>query len=145
MKNLANCKPSEFLAQTFKIKKEVEVWLKKCGMLEIRSKLPKLEPIPENASDDEKADIVRLNRQRMREKGMENFMEVLENALDKNADGTLRILALCCFIEPEDVDNHTMSEYLGCFNEILGDKNVLDFFTSLVRLGQMNLQGASAT
>ena len=143
MKNLANCKPSEFLAQTFKIKKEVEAWMRDCGIFEIRAELPKIEPIPENASDDEKKRAIALNMQIMRKKGMENFMRILDGALDKNAEGTLRILALCCFIEPSDVDNHAMGEYLGAISEVLDDKNVISFFTSLVRLGQMNMPSAS--
>ena len=143
MKNLANCKPSEFLSQTYKIKREVEAWLKECGILEIRARLPKIEPIPENASDVEKAAIASRNIERMRKQGMENFMEILDAAMDKNAEGTLRILAHLCFVEPEHVDDHEISEYLGCINEILEDKNVIAFFTSLVRLGQKNMEGAS--
>lgn len=143
MKTLANCKPSEFLQQTYKIKKEVESWIKNCGILEIRAKLPQIEQIPENASDVEKAAIASRNIEKMRQKGMENFMEILDAALDKNAEQTLRILALLCFIEPEDADEHPVSEYLGSIGEILGDANVANFFISLVRLGQMNMEGAS--
>ena len=36
MKNLANCKPSEFLAQTFKIKKSLQEWLDVTKLMEIR-------------------------------------------------------------------------------------------------------------
>ena len=143
MKNLANCKPSEFLAQTFKIKKEVEAWIRECGIVEIRAKLPQIEPIPENASDDEKKRIIALNTQRMRKKAMENMMEILDAALDKNAERTLRILALCCFVEPKDVDNHSMGEFLGAISEVLEDGNVINFFTSLARLGQMNMPKVS--
>lgn len=143
MKNLANCKPSEFLSQTFKIKKEVENWIKNCGILEIRAKMPEIEEIPENASDIEKRAIASRNIEKMRKKGMENFMEILDAALDRNADATLRILALSCFVEPQDVDEHSISEYLGCITEILEDKNVISFFTSVVRLGQKNIPMAS--
>lgn len=143
MKTLANCKPSEFLSQTYKIKKEVELWIKKCGIIEIRAKLPQIEPIPENASDVEKAAIASRNIERMRQKGMENFMEILDAALDKNAELTLRIIALLCFIEPENADDYPVSDYLGCIGDILGDANVANFFISLVRLGQKNMEGAS--
>ena len=40
MKNLANCKPSEFLAQTFKIKKSVQEWLDVTKLMEIRKNQP---------------------------------------------------------------------------------------------------------
>jgi hypothetical protein len=40
MKNLANCKPSEFLSQTNKIRKSVEKWLKLTDIINIRKRIP---------------------------------------------------------------------------------------------------------
>ena len=40
MKNLANCKPSEFLVQTNKIRKSVEKWLKITDIMNIRKVVP---------------------------------------------------------------------------------------------------------
>ena len=65
----------------------------------------------------------------------ENLFAMLEAMLETNADETLELLALCCFVEPEDVDNHTMSEYLVSIGELLNDAGVISFFDSLVRLG----------
>ena len=42
MKNLANCKPSEFLVQTNRIRKSVENWLTVTDILNIRRNQPEL-------------------------------------------------------------------------------------------------------
>ena len=42
MKNLANCKPSEFLVQTNKIRKSVEKWLTVTDIMNIRRTQPEL-------------------------------------------------------------------------------------------------------
>ena len=68
----------------------------------------------------------------------ENLSKMFDAMLESHAKETLELLALLCFVEPENVDDHPMSEYIEALNELLNDKAVLGFFTSLVRLGQMN-------
>jgi S-DNA-T family DNA segregation ATPase FtsK/SpoIIIE len=48
----------------------------------------------------------------------------------------LDLLALACFVEPKDVDEHTMEEYMVALTEMMNNKAVNGFFTSLVRWGQ---------
>lgn len=124
MKNLANCKPSEFLRQTNKIRKSVDKWLKLTDIKNIRKNVPE---IPSDLSTEEKQEL-------MFEQGKKNLNSMLENILEVHPDETLELLALLCFVEPEDVDNHTVTEYLSSFNEIINNKEVIDFFGSLMRL-----------
>ena len=136
MKNLANCKPSEFLRQTNKIRKAVEKWLKDTGVLKIRMDKPKLERIDPSLSTEEKAKVIAENERRSMEQARANLSRMLDAMLDEYPDETLEILALLCFVEPEDVDSHTVSEYLEALSEILSDQAVIGFFTSLTRWEQ---------
>ena len=138
MKNLANCKPSEFLAQTFKIKKSVQEWLDVTEILKIRSNVPALKPF-DGLSDEEKAKVKAENKKAIEKQVKANLDAMLDKVLSENADKTLEVLALCCFVEPENVDNYTMSEYLKCIGELLADESVMSFFTSLAQLAQKNM------
>lgn len=137
MKNLANCTPREFLAQTFKIKKSVKEWLDVTDIMNIRKNKPELVNTV-GLSEDEKEKALLENRLRIQAQSRKNINEILDKMLDKNAEKTLEVLALCCFVEPEDVDNHPMSEYLECLGELISDKGVISFFTSLAQLEQTN-------
>lgn len=124
MKNLANCKPSEFLRQTSKIRKSVSKWLVDTDIMNIRKRMPN---IPQDATDEER-------KKAMEEQAKENFGLMLDAILDEHPDETLELLALLCFVEPKDVDKHAVTEYLDSFNEIINNKSVLSFFTSLIQL-----------
>ncbi len=138
MKNLANCKPSEFLKQTNKIRKSVEKWLTLTDIINIRKRLPRLTAIDKNMSKEEKDRIFIENKAATEEQARKNMKAILDAVLDEHPDETLEILALICFVDPKDVDSHSVSEYLEGFTEIMNDSAVLDFFTSLVRLAQIN-------
>lgn len=132
MKNLANCKPSEFVKQTNRIKHSAEAWLKATEIPKIRADIPE---IPKG-TPEAKA------RKMIEDAARRNFGRILDAILDKHPEETLALLALCCFVEPENVDDHDMSEYLDCVSDIIGNESVLRFFTSLIRLGQTNIFGA---
>lgn len=123
MKNLANCKPSEFLKQTNLIRKSVANWLELTDVLNIRQKKPDLSGL------DEKEKRAALEAQ-----AKENLNEMLEAILEEHPEETLEVLALICFVEPEDADNHSVAEYLDALSEIISNKAVLNFFISLARL-----------
>lgn len=125
MKNLANCTPSEFLRQTVKIKKSVEKWFKLTDIMNIRRRKP---DIPEGATREEKAAA-------LKEQARENALAMFNAVFEEHPDETLEVLALMCFVEPEHVDDHPVKEYLKAFTELINDEDVLDFFTSLARLG----------
>ena len=123
MKNLANCKPSEFLKQTNRIRKSVSKWLTDTDILNIRNKSPE---IPDGATEEErlKANV---------EQAKKNLKEILDAILEEYPDETLELLALLCFVEPKDVDNYEMTEYLDSISELLNNESVLGFFTSLMQ------------
>lgn len=128
MKNLANCKPSEFLKQTNLIRKSVEKWMKVTDLMGIRARKPDFAGIPESDHD---ARIAIAEEQARR-----NVNDILNQMLEEHPDETLEILALVCFVEPEHVDDHTVAEYLDALSEIISNKSVLNFFVSLARLEQ---------
>lgn len=124
LKNLANCKPSEFLAQTNKIRKAVSKWLTLTDIMNIRKAQP---VITEDMSDDE---IKEARAKQMKE----NMNAMLDTILEKHPQETLELLAIASFVDPKDVDNHTIDEYLLSFTELMNDTTVLNFFTSLMSL-----------
>lgn len=129
MKNLANCKPREFLAQTVKIRKSVERWLTINDIMAIRAKRP--EGFEKLIDPAEKKKV-------LSEQAKQNLLEMFDNAFEKHPDETLELLALLCFIDPKEVDEHPMSDYLLSITEMLDDESVIAFFTSLQRLGLRN-------
>jgi hypothetical protein len=143
LKTLANCKPSEFLRQTNRIKKSVEKWLTDTDIMNIRKRLPALEAVPIEASVEERAEIVGRNKKAREEQAKRNVSVMLDAILEEHPDETLEVLALCCFVEPENVDDHPMSDYLDAFNSLINDKAVIGFFTSLASLVQKNTSSAS--
>ena len=139
MKNLANCKPSEFLIQTNKIRKSVANWLTVTDIMSIRKRLPELEEAGEGATTDERQAVVERNLKKKNEQVKQNLMDILDAMLVDHPMETLEILALCCFVAPEDVDNHPMSEYIGAITELIETKEVMSFFISLAKLAKIDI------
>ena len=124
MKNLANCKPSEFFVQTNKIRKSVAKWLTVTDIHNIRKRLPKY-------TDDMDAE----KRAEVRKAQMsKNLSAIFDACFEKHPMETIEIMALACFIDPAEADDHPMSEYLKSVAELIADESVLSFFTSLVNL-----------
>lgn len=137
MKTLATCTPKEFITQTVRIKNLVEDWLDVTGIMKIRETLPELTPVPTGATQEE-ADAIRLrNAEAMKKQSDENLKKMLSAILEKEPDKTIDLMALCCFVEPEDANNHKMEEYLSAVSELLSNVAVINFFTSVVQLGQI--------
>lgn len=145
MKNLATCTPSEFFKQAVKVKRAAEKWMKDVNFLEIRARFPELVKIEKDMSPEEKEKAFKENRARVKKAGIENAMEIFENAFDKHEDETLAILGYCFFIEPEEVNNYQIRDYLRGITDILSDPEVIDFFTSVGQLGLTNSRKASET
>lgn len=142
-KNLANCKPSEFLRQTYRIKKSVEKWLTGTDILNIRKNMPELTPITKDMTEEQRKTAIAENKRRSQEQIKKNAMVILDAILDTHADETLEILALCCFVEPQNVDDNGIDFYLDNFTEIISNQSVISFFTSLAQLEQTNTPGVS--
>ena len=135
MKTLASCTPREFLVQTNRIRKRAADWLTLTKILEIRKRAP---VFTEDMTDDDK-------RKAAREKAKENILEMLDIAMGEHPDETAELLGLLCFIEPEDLNNHKMIEFLAPINELISNQEVLDFFISLARLDQINTSTSPKT
>lgn len=143
IKTIANCKPTEFLKQTNKIKKAVESWLTATDIMAIFKRKAPVEIIRENATDEEKAEITARNVEAGRKQMAQNISDILDAVMEEHPEETIRVLALCCFIDPERADDYKVSYYLKAITSLIADKDVLDFFTSLAQLGQMNISDVS--
>lgn len=136
MKNLANCTPVEFLKQTNKIRHAVQTWLKDTKILDIRKNKPVFVQITEGMTEEEKDNALLENKRRAREQAMKNISDMLDVALEENTEKTLELLGMMCFIEPADVYDYKVPVLLKEFWQMLSDKDIIDFFTSLMRLDQ---------
>lgn len=139
MKNLANCTPREFFAQSVKIKKSVEEWLDVTKIMDLRKTKPANLIKIEGLSDEAKAKAIEENKRLWKEQSKKNLSMLFDKMLDENAEKTIEVMALCCFVEPADIDNHTMSEFLKSIGELMSDEGVISFFISLVQLGQTDI------
>lgn len=142
MKHLANCSGEEFLRQTNKIRKAAAEWLKETKILEIRKNQPKIKPITPDMDDVKAAKIKAENDLKLREQVHKNISDMLDAALEVNAKKTFELLAMLCFVEPKDADTHKPTEYIKAFGEMIADEDILDFFTSLMRLENKNIFGS---
>ena len=124
MKTLATCSPVEFLVQTNKIRRSVESWLTMTKVMEIRKRLPEL---PQGAKPED----VKKARQ---EQAKKNFSSILDSVLEEHPQETAELLGMLCFIEPDDLENHSMLEIISSVNELIASPEVLSFFTSLMQL-----------
>ena len=129
MKNLQNCKPSEFLAQTIKIKNLVRDWLDATKIMDIRKNFSQVD---KNLPTEERTNAI-VNQ------ALSNWSDMLDRMFVDNAEKTLALFALVNFVEPDRVDDYEMGDYLQSIGELLGDSRVISFFTSLVRLNQQNI------
>lgn len=133
MKTLANCSPREFLAQTNKIRKSVSNWLTLTGIMEIRKSLP---DTPNDISDDDRDKAIEKQVQT-------NLTRMLDAILDDHPEETADLLGLLCFIDPEDLDNHKMTEILASVTDIINSPEVIGFFSSLAKAGMINTLGGA--
>lgn len=138
MKNLANCKPSEFLKQTVRIKKSVERWLTDTDIMNIRKNVAAPSPMSKDMTDTEKRAALDDYVKRRNEQAQKNLSRIFDAVAEEHPDETLEVLALLCFVEPENVDDYTIDEYLTSVSEMIGNEAVIGFFTSLARWGLLN-------
>lgn len=141
-KNLANCTPDEFLDQTYLIMNAAEKFMKVNDILGIRSrKVEGLQEIP--TDNEEEADRIRReNAKKITAQRMKNVKDILVSAMHTHKSETLELLALSCFIAPEDINNYSMPFFLRNLGEMLSDGDVLAFFTSLAQLEQTGIFSA---
>lgn len=127
MKTLANCSPVEFFVQTNKIRKSVDKWLTLTKVMEIRCRAP---IFTDGMTDEEQKEEVQKQIKK-------NLTAMLDSILEEHPKETAELLGLLCFVEPEDLENHTMFEFMGATAELINNPEVISFFTSLARLENM--------
>ena len=126
-KNLANCTPTEFFVQTNKIRKSVEKWLTATDIMKIRKRLPNLEGL-----DKEQ------RKEALEKQVKENMSAIFDAVLEEHPQETVEIMALVCFVNPEDANKYPMSYYIASVTEVIEDEGCRDFFKLLVRLANKN-------
>lgn len=141
MKNLANCNGVEFLTQTNKIRHAIEGWLKDTGVLKIRQNDCKYVEITEDMTDEQKEAAMSENTKRHNEQARKNLSEMLDAALEANAEKTFEVLAMMCFLTPEEAKDVKASELMLNFAEMIADEGVIGFFSLLKKSGLLDFFG----
>lgn len=136
VKTLANCKPSEFVKQTVAIKKAAESWMKATDIINIFRSPVNFKTASKDATPEERAEVIKENKKIQEDAGMERLSKLFTTALEENPEKTLELMALCCFVEPENVDEHPIKWYMKAISELLHDEDVLSFFTSVASLAR---------
>ena len=120
-KNLTNCNLREFMIQTRLIKHQVEKWLTKTDIMNIRKNMP---DIPDDADDEKRRELLTAQ-------GMKNASAMFDAIFDEHPDETVSLIALLCFVPADEIDSHPMTYYMESITEMLNDQTVWDFFISL--------------
>lgn len=135
MKTLANCTPREFVAQTVKIKKAAEKWLKQTDIIKIRKRIPEnLPTVEEGMTPSDVENIMARRKEIIREKAMENMSAIFDACFEEHPEETLEVIALCCFLDPEKLDEYETADLLNAAMEMAENETVIRFFTLLMRL-----------
>lgn len=129
MKNLANCTPREFLAQTVRIKKVASEWLTATDISNIRKRAPEI-------TGDMTAE---QKKEAWKKQSYENLSAMFDEMAEKHPEETLELMAMMCFVEPEHIDDHPMMEYMKALTEMLSSDAVIGFFLSLIKLARSGI------
>jgi hypothetical protein len=70
----------------------------------------------------------------IRKQAYKNVSDILDAMLEDHPEETLEVLAYCCFVDPEKVDDYPMVYYLAAVTEMMADESVKAFFTMLISL-----------
>ena len=128
MKTLLTCSPTEFLAQAVRLREPLCAWAEKTGFDEIRSRRPEGF---DGMSEAGKA-------QALKEQSALNLGEMFDAAMRRDPEGTLKVLAISCFTDPDRIDARPMRDYLAAFFDMLADDTVRGFFLCYARSGRGN-------
>lgn len=143
MKNLAKCTPSEFVNQTAKIREAVAGWIEAIDLMKIRAEQPAYRIIPKDATPEVKVALIKANAEIQKKSAVDKLNRILDNMLTKHPQETLEVLALCCFVDPAEVDSHTIDEYMDCVMDMIESESVMRFFRLLARLDQTSTSKVS--
>lgn len=125
-KTLATCDLPDFLRQSIRMKDAITAWSEQTGFMDI---IRKQADLTGEETEDERKKIVH-------EQFTKNLSEALTVAMGENAELTSEIMALCCFVEPEDIPKYRAIDFMVSFMECISNKDVRDFFISLSKMGR---------
>ena len=128
-KTLANCKPSEWAAQTVKIRKSLEKWLSDIDSKELCEPGKGAVRVNNSMRGEEREAAIEENKKLLIEAVKKKGLHIFDKALAEHTTETLEILALICFVEPDHVDDYSIGDYWQALEEMLNDKATLSFFT----------------
>jgi hypothetical protein len=129
-KTLANCSLIEFLRQANKIRKDVAGYFDDCGFVEILARKPEF---PMGATAEEMEKIARAHRRAQ-------IDEILDICLETNAEKTVEIIGLMCFMTKEEAMETKVNIMLGLALELISSEEVVDFFSKMVRSGLIDME-----
>ena len=95
--------------------------------MKIRKRLPNLEGL-----DKEQ------RKEALEKQAKENMSAIFDAVLEEHPQETVEIMALVCFVNPEDANKYPMSYYIASVTEVIEDEGCRDFFKLLVRLANKN-------
>ena len=125
MKTIAELNGVDFLRQCNKIRYEVQDILKETNIMKIRQKQP----------DYTGADTKEERLKRQEEQAKKNLNEMLDVLLEEKPEETIKLFNL--LVIPEKGDKELTGMELTMIGlSIVSDKRVMDFLSSLIRLGQ---------
>jgi len=130
MKTIATLQPVEFLRAINHIRKEVAGPLKELNILETLKQSPSLDG---TETEDEKA-------RKIREQTSKNLDVLCDKLLEEKAEETIKLLDLLVIKEEGD-ENATGLDYAVCAMELITNKQVVDFLSSMAQSGLMNMAG----
>ena len=139
LKNLASCKPTEFVKQTAKIKNSVSKFMKATNFMEIVTEKAQLTGLTDLMTEEEKQAAFDQNKNMTSELKKKKISKLLDAMLEEHPAETLELLALCCFVEPDKVDDYKMSDYFSALFDMLNDTATMSFFISLVQLAKQSI------
>lgn len=128
-KTLANCKPSEWAAQTVKIRKSLEKWLSDIDIKVLFEPVKGAVKVNSSMSDEEREAAIEENKRLLIAALKNKGLHIFDKALAEHTTETLEILALICFVEPDHIDDYSIGDYWQALEEMLNDKATLSFFT----------------
>ena len=64
---------------------------------------------------------------------------MLDAVLGEYPEETAELLGLMCFVDPKDLDKHTMIEFLPAVTELIRSPEIINFFISLAQLGKRDI------
>jgi hypothetical protein len=80
--------------------------------------------------------IMARRKEIIREKALENMSAIFDACFEKHPDETLEVIALCCFLEPEKLDEYETADLLAAALDMVENETVMRFFTLLMRLAK---------